>query len=37
MPEGWIWLGWAQLMTGDPQGCIASSLRAQQLNPGGIN
>ena len=35
MPEAWIWLGWAQVLAGNPQAAIAASLRAQRLNPQG--
>lgn len=36
MPEAWLWHGWAQLVSGDPDGCIASNLTAQRLNPQGV-
>ena len=35
MPDAWLWHGWAQLVSGDPDGCIASNLTAQRLNPQG--
>jgi adenylate cyclase len=35
MPEAWLWHGWAQLVSGNPDGCIASNVTAQRLNPQG--
>ncbi|NIS01255.1 MAG: hypothetical protein GWN99_09355 [Gemmatimonadetes bacterium] len=35
MPEAWIWLGFAQVLAGDPEACIASTERAQALDPQG--
>ena len=35
MPEAWIWLGWANVLAGNPEPAIAASERAQRLNPHG--
>ena len=35
MPEAWSELGWAQLLSGDPEGCITANQHAQRLNPQG--
>jgi tetratricopeptide (TPR) repeat protein len=35
MPMAWIWLGWAQLLAGDPETTITATERARKLNPQG--
>ena len=35
MPNAWMGFGWAQLLSGDPEGCITSIKNVQRLDPQG--